>query len=101
MLQPLALKTFFLKNCSNTYTSCVINVTVFERHGIGYVLESGSALGAERHQGITPWDDDLDIAVHENFESLLLKEAATDLCEYSIYNTETHRQQANTMYELS
>ena len=52
---------------------------MFERHGIGYVLEGGSALGAERHKGLVPWDDDLDIAVHGDYEATLIKEAATDL----------------------
>ena len=57
-------------------------VTVFERHGIGYILEGGSALGAERHSGLIPWDDDFDISVHEDYENVLLNAAADDLCTY-------------------
>lgn len=42
-------------------------LTEFDRicvkHGIGYVLFAGSALGAVRHQGFIPWDDDLDVAM--------------------------------------
>ena len=59
------------------------NDKVFERHGIGYVLEGGSALGAERHGGLIPWDDDFDLAVHEDYESVLLNAAATDLRKHS------------------
>ena len=54
---------------------------VFEKHGIGYILDGGSALGAERHKGIIPWDDDLYIAVHGDYESLLMNEVANDLCK--------------------
>ena len=60
--------------------------TVFEKYGIGYVLEGGSALGAERHQGIIPWDDDLDFSIHEDYESVLLKEAADYLRKFALYS---------------
>ena len=52
---------------------------VFERHGVGYILQGGSALGAARHKGIIPWDDDFDISIHGDYESLLINEVAADL----------------------
>ena len=42
-------------------------LTEFDRicreNDIGYVLFAGSALGAVRHRGFIPWDDDLDVAM--------------------------------------
>jgi len=42
-----------------------------ERHHLTLMLVGGSALGAVRHQGYIPWDDDLDVAMpREDFNRL-------------------------------
>ena len=65
---------------------------VLRKHEIPYFLNGGSALGAYRHQGFIPWDDDIDIAMMmDDFERAipLLEKELSD--RYTIHCFETRK----------
>ena len=52
---------------------------VCKKHNIKYVLFAGSALGAVRHQGFIPWDDDLDVVMMRSEYNRFLEVAIEEL----------------------
>ncbi|MBR5598267.1 MAG: LicD family protein [Lachnospiraceae bacterium] len=60
---------------------------ICKRHNIMYYAECGTLLGAVRHGGFIPWDDDLDIGMRRVDYTRFLHYAKTELPEgYSIIN---------------
>lgn len=55
---------------------------ICKKHNITYYIDGGSAIGAIRHHGFIPWDDDIDIVMtrknFEKFESIIDKEISKD-----------------------
>ena len=63
---------------------------VCDRHGINYFSFWGTMLGAVRHKGFVPWDDDMDIMMkredYEKFVEVAPKELPEGFSLLSIYN---------------
>ncbi|MBP3372737.1 MAG: LicD family protein [Clostridia bacterium] len=79
------------------------------KHNLKYALAGGSALGAVRHQGFIPWDDDVDVLMlREDYEKLQgLWEQYADTARYScvrsnetvnIHHTATEIKDNNTTF---
>ena len=59
---PRAVGGLRLMQLANTALLKVL-ADAMTRNGLDYWLESGTLLGAVRHKGFIPWDDDIDISV--------------------------------------
>lgn len=62
---------------------------ICQEHGIAYSLYAGTLLGAVRHKGFIPWDDDLDVCMsRKNYDRFLKVWEETKHDGYLLQNKE-------------
>ncbi len=77
-------------------------IGICEKYDLTYYAFGGTLLGAVRHHGYIPWDDDLDIAMKRDDYLKFLEVAKTELPrEYCILNAETENEYENVFTRIT
>ena len=74
---------------------------ICRKHNISYMLDAGTLLGAIRHGGFIPWDDDADIAVRRQDWEVFRRVARMELREDFTLLTPQDLSQNNKFYDFT
>ena len=93
-LFPIKLHDEMLKNVRSVELEMLkILHKICEKHNIKYYIMFGTLLGAVRHKGYIPWDDDTDVAMMRDDYNRFLEVCKTELPqEYFLQTPETDPQ---------
>ena len=79
-----------IKNIKERWNTTILGIlreliSICERHGLHYYCCAGTAIGAVRHHGIIPWDDDIDVIMpRPDYDRLLEIAQQEDFGQYEL-----------------
>ena len=69
---------------------------ICKRHGLNYYAEFGTLIGAARHKGFIPWDDDIDISMkrheYEQFLTYAMEELPEGYACMTVYTEDNYKE---------
>lgn len=67
-------------------------IEICEKHDLPYFVNGGTAIGAVRHQGFIPWDDDMDVGMlRDDYEKFLQVAPREIEGKYELMNAEINK----------
>ena len=77
------MKELTIKECHNVLLDIAsVFDTICKRHQIPYYMIGGTMLGAFRHKGFIPWDDDMDFGVERPYFPKLIQALSEELPDH-------------------
>ena len=62
-----------------------------KKNNISYFINYGTLLGAVRHKGFIPWDDDIDISMDREHYNMFIEKFNQDSSKYKILSLDTDK----------
>lgn len=108
IMSELSHKTHYLRELSQEESKAlkkaILDIykdvaALCDKHNLTYMMSGGTCLGAVRHQGFIPWDDDLDIMMpREDYDALILLLEAGELGPKYEFTYPNANKDANTIF---
>lgn len=71
-----------------------------KKNNISYFINYGTLLGAVRHKGFIPWDDDIDISMDRKYYNMFIEKFNQDSSKYKILSLDTDKAYFNNFIKV-